>query len=191
MKDLQSNFTDASRIYLSLENQIRQMFNLKPNKSVSLDSALKSFDILVQMLYLYMAAIDDDVSELEFKYIKKLTIEEDILDYINSVSNKNYTWESISSNHMSLEEYDDFIHYTNNLVQPKISSFIMLVSSIDAMTKKDYYKEFVQGFKELFKLFCNVKSEVDYEVEIDEILNIIFLSKYRSLKTIFSLNITR
>lgn len=189
MKDLQENFTQASKIYLSLEEEIRQMYNSKPNNIISLDNALKSFDIMVQMIYLYMAALNNDVSVLELKYIKKITIEEDILDYINCVSGKKFTWSSISSAHMTNEEYEDFLHYTNNIVEPKISSFIMLVSSIDALTKKDYYKEFVAGFKQLFKLFCGVSSNSDYDNEIDEILNTIFLAKYRSLKTIFSLNI--
>ena len=173
MKDLQENFTQASRIYLSLEEEIRQMYNSKPNNIISLDNALKS---------LYMAALNNDVSVLELKYIKKITIEEDILDYINCVSGKKFTWSSISSAHMTNEEYEDFLHYTNNIVEPKISSFIMLVSSIDALTKKDYYKEFVAGFKQLFKLFCGVSSNSDYDNEIDEILNTIFLAKYRSLK---------
>ena len=84
MKDLQENFTQASRIYLSFEEEIRQMYNIKPNNIISLDNALKSFDIMVQMIYLYMAALNNDVSVLELKYIKKITIEEDILDYINS-----------------------------------------------------------------------------------------------------------
>lgn len=191
MNDLQENFTQASRIYLSLEEEIRQMYNIKPNKNISLDEALKAFDIMVQMIYLYTAALDNDVSHLELKYIKKITIEEDILDYINSKSLKKYTWDMISSSNMTREEYNDFLHYTNNIVQSKISSFVMLVSSIDALTKKDYYKEFVDGFKQLFVLFCNVKTNNDFEKEIDEILNTIFLAKYRSLKTIFSLSISK
>ena len=155
-KNFQEKFTEASRIYLALEDEIREMYRFDTNPRIKLDDAIKSFDLLVQLIFLNLCALDNNVSEDELKFIKKLTVEEDILDFINAAS-------------------------------LKINSFIMLLASIDALTKKDYLYRFKQGFKELTMFFVSANSDKDYNYEVDQILNKTFIYKYRSLKTIFSM----
>lgn len=186
-KNFQEKFTEASRIYLALEDEIREMYRFDTNPRIKLDDAIKSFDLLVQLIFLNLCALDNNVSEDELKFIKKLTVEEDILDFINEKKSDKIEWSQISSANLNSEQYRDFLEYVSNASSLKINSFIMLLASIDALTKKDYLYRFKQGFKELTMFFVSANSDKDYNYEVDQILNKTFIYKYRSLKTIFSM----
>lgn len=186
-KNFQEKFTEASRIYLALEDEIREMYRFDTNPRIKLDDAIKSFDLLVQLIFLNLCALDNNVSEDELKFIKKLTVEEDILDFINEKKSDKIEWSQISSANLNSEQYRDFLEYVLNAASLKINSFIMLLASIDALTKKDYLYRFKQGFKELTMFFVSANSDKDYNYEVDQILNKTFIYKYRSLKTIFSM----
>lgn len=186
-KNFQEKFTEASRIYLALEDEIREMYRFDTNPRIKLDDAIKSFDLLVQLIFLNLCALDNNVSEDELKFIKKLTVEEDILDFINEKKSDKIEWSQISSANLNSEQYRDFLEYVSNAASLKINSFIMLLGSIDALTKKDYLYRFKQGFKELTMFFVSANSDKDYNYEVDQILNKTFIYKYRSLKTIFSM----
>lgn len=186
-KNFQEKFTEASRIYLALEDEIREMYRFDTNPRIKLDDAIKSFDLLVQLIFLNLCALDNNVSEDELKFIKKLTVEEDILDFINEKKSDKIEWSQISSANLNSEQYRDFLEYVSNATSLKINSFIMLLASIDALTKKDYLYRFKQGFKELTMFFVSANSDKDYNYEVDQILNKTFIYKYRSLKTIFSM----
>lgn len=186
-KNFQEKFTEASRIYLALEDEIREMYRFDTNPRIKLDDAIKSFDLLVQLIFLNLCALDNNVSEDELKFIKKLTVEEDILDFINEKKSDKIEWLQISSANLNSEQYRDFLEYVSNAASLKINSFIMLLASIDALTKKDYLYRFKQGFKELTMFFVSANSDKDYNYEVDQILNKTFIYKYRSLKTIFSM----
>lgn len=186
-KNFQEKFTEASRIYLALEDEIREMYRFDTNPRIKLDDAIKSFDLLVQLIFLNLCALDNNVSEDELKFIKKLTVEEDILDFINEKKSDKIEWSQISSANLNSEQYRDFLEYVSNAASLKINSFIMLLASIDALTKKDYLYRFKQGFKELTMFFVCANSDKDYNYEVDQILNKTFIYKYRSLKTIFSM----
>lgn len=186
-KNFQEKFTEASRIYLALEDEIREMYRFDTNPRIKLDDAIKSFDLLVQLIFLNLCALDNNVSEDELKFIKKLTVEEDILDFINETKSDKIEWSQISSANLNSEQYRDFLEYVSNAASLKINSFIMLLASIDALTKKDYLYRFKQGFKELTMFFVSANSDKDYNYEVDQILNKTFIYKYRSLKTIFSM----
>lgn len=186
-KNFQEKFTEASRIYLALEDEIREMYRFDTNPRIKLDDAIKSFDLLVQLIFLNLCALDNNVSEDELKFIKKLTVEEDILDFINEKKSDKIEWSQISSANLNFEQYRDFLEYVSNAASLKINSFIMLLASIDALTKKDYLYRFKQGFKELTMFFVSANSDKDYNYEVDQILNKTFIYKYRSLKTIFSM----
>ena len=161
-KNFQEKFTEASRIYLALEDEIREMYRFDTNPRIKLDDAIKSFDLLVQLIFLYLCALDNNVSEDELKFIKKLTVEEDILDFINEKKSDKIEWSQISSANLNSEQYRDFIEYVSNAASLKINSFIMLLASIDALTKKDYLYRFKQGFKELTMFFVSANSDKDY-----------------------------
>lgn len=186
-KNFQEKFTEASRIYLALEDEIREMYRFDTNPRIKLDDAIKSFDLLVQLIFLNLCALDNNVSGDELKFIKKLTVEEDILDFINEKKSDKIEWSQISSANLNSEQYRDFLEYVSNAASLKINSFIMLLASIDALTKKDYLYRFKQGFKELTMFFVSANSDKDYNYEVDQILNKTFIYKYRSLKTIFSM----
>lgn len=186
-KNFQEKFTEASRIYLALEDEIREMYRFDTNPRIKLDDAIKSFDLLVQLIFLNLCSLDNNVSEDELKFIKKLTVEEDILDFINEKKSDKIEWSQISSANLNSEQYRDFLEYVSNAASLKINSFIMLLASIDALTKKDYLYRFKQGFKELTMFFVSANSDKDYNYEVDQILNKTFIYKYRSLKTIFSM----
>lgn len=186
-KNFQEKFTEASRIYLALEDEIREMYRFDTNPRIKLDDAIKSFDLLVQLIFLNLCALDNNVSEDELKFIKKLTLEEDILDFINEKKSDKIEWSQISSANLNSEQYRDFLEYVSNAASLKINSFIMLLASIDTLTKKDYLYRFKQGFKELTMFFVSANSDKDYNYEVDQILNKTFIYKYRSLKTIFSM----
>lgn len=186
-KNFQEKFTEASRIYLALEDEIREMYRFDTNPRIKLDDAIKSFDLLVQLIFLNLCALDNNVSEDELKFIKKLIVEEDILDFINEKKSDKIEWSQISSANLNSEQYRDFLEYVSNAASLKINSFIMLLASIDALTKKDYLYRFKQGFKELTMFFVSANSDKDYNYEVDQILNKTFIYKYRSLKTIFSM----
>ena len=186
-KNFQEKFTEASRIYLALEDEIREMYRFDTNPRIKLDDAIKSFDLLVQLIFLNLCALDNNVSEDELKFIKKLTVEEDILDFINEKKSDKIEWSQISSANLNSEQYRDFLEYVSNAASLKINSFIMLLASIDTLTKKDYLYRFKQGFKELTMFFVSANSDKDYNYEVDQILNKTFIYKYRSLKTIFSM----
>lgn len=186
-KNFQEKFTEASRIYLALEDEIREMYRFDTNPRIKLDDAIKSFDLLVQLIFLNLCALDNNVSEDELKFIKKLTVEEDILDFINEKKSDKIEWSQISSANLNSEQYRDFLEYVSNAASLKINSFIMLLASIDALTKKDYLYRFKQGFKEFTMFFVSANSDKDYNYEVDQILNKTFIYKYRSLKTIFSM----
>lgn len=186
-KNFQEKFTEASRIYLALEDEIREMYRFDTNPRIKLDDAIKSFDLLVQLIFLNLCALDNNVSEDELKFIKKLTVEEDILDFINEKKSDKIEWSQISSANLNSEQYRDFLEYVSNAASLKINSFIMLLASIDALTKKDYLYRFKQGFKELTMFFVSANSDKDYNYEVDQILNKTFIYKYRSLKAIFSM----
>lgn len=186
-QNFQEEFTEASRIYLALEDEIREMYRFDTKPRVKLDDAIKSFDLLVQLIFLNLCALDNNVSEDELKFIKKLTVEEDILDFINEQKPNKIEWTQISSAHLNSEQYRDFLEYVSNASSLKINSFIMLLASIDALTKKDYLYRFKQGFKELAMCFVSANNDKDYNYEVDQILNKTFIYKYRSLKTIFSM----
>lgn len=186
-QNFQEEFTEASRIYLALEDEIREMYRFDTKPRVKLDDAIKSFDLLVQLIFLNLCALDNNVSEDELKFIKKLTVEEDILDFINEKKPNKIEWTQISSAHLNPEQYRDFLEYVSNASSLKINSFIMLLASIDALTKKDYLYRFKQGFKELAMCFVSANNDKDYNYEVDQILNKTFIYKYRSLKTIFSM----
>lgn len=186
-KNFQEKFTEASRIYLALEDEIREMYRFDTNPRIKLDDAIKSFDLLVQLIFLNLCALDNNVSEDELKFIKKLTVEEDILDFINEKKSDKIEWSQISSANLNSEQYRDFLEYVSNAASLKTNSFIMLLASIDALTKKDYLYRFKQGFKELTMFFVSANSDKDYNYEVDQILNKTFIYKYRSLKTIFSM----
>lgn len=186
-KNFQEKFTEASRIYLALEDEIREMYRFDTNPRIKLDDAIKSFDLLVQLIFLNLCALDNNVSEDELKFIKKLTVEEDILDFINEKKSDKIEWSQISSANLNSEQYRDFLEYVSNAASLKNNSFIMLLASIDALTKKDYLYRFKQGFKELTMFFVSANSDKDYNYEVDQILNKTFIYKYRSLKTIFSM----
>lgn len=186
-KNFQEKFTEASRIYLALEDEIREMYRFDTNPRIKLDDAIKSFDLLVQLIFLNLCALDNNVSEDELKFIKKLTVEEDILDFINEKKSDKIEWSQISSANLNSEQYRDFLEHVSNAASLKINSFIMLLASIDALTKKDYLYRFKQGFKELTMFFVSANSDKDYNYEVDQILNKTFIYKYRSLKTIFSM----
>lgn len=186
-KNFQEKFTEASRIYLALEDEIREMYRFDTNPRIKLDDAIKSFDLLVQLIFLNLCALDNNVSEDELKFIKKLTVEEDILDFINEKKSDKIEWSQISSANLNSEQYRYFLEYVSNAASLKINSFIMLLASIDALTKKDYLYRFKQGFKELTMFFVSANSDKDYNYEVDQILNKTFIYKYRSLKTIFSM----
>lgn len=186
-KNFQEKFTEASRIYLALEDEIREMYRFDTNHRIKLDDAIKSFDLLVQLIFLNLCALDNNVSEDELKFIKKLTVEEDILDFINEKKSDKIEWSQISSANLNSEQYRDFLEYVSNAASLKINSFIMLLASIDTLTKKDYLYRFKQGFKELTMFFVSANSDKDYNYEVDQILNKTFIYKYRSLKTIFSM----
>lgn len=186
-KNFQEKFTEASRIYLALEGEIREMYRFDTNPRIKLDDAIKSFDLLVQLIFLNLCALDNNVSEDELKFIKKLTVEEDILDFINEKKSDKIEWSQISSANLNSEQYRDFLEYVSNAASLKINSFIMLLASIDTLTKKDYLYRFKQGFKELTMFFVSANSDKDYNYEVDQILNKTFIYKYRSLKTIFSM----
>ena len=186
-KNFQEKFTEASRIYLALEDEIREMYRFDTNPRIKLDDAIKSFDLLVQLIFLNLCALDNNVSEDELKFIKKLTVEEDILDFINEKKSDKIEWSQISSANLNSEQYRDFLEYVSNAASLKINSFIMLLASIDALTKKDYLYRFKQGSKELTMFFVSANSDKDYNYEVDQILNKTFIYKYRSLKTIFSM----
>ena len=186
-KNFQEKFTEASRIYLALEDEIREMYRFDTNPRIKLDDAIKSFDLLVQLIFLNLCALDNNVSEDELKFIKKLTVEEDILDFINEKKSDKIEWSQISSANLNSEQYRDFLEDVSNAASLKINSFIMLLASIDALTKKDYLYRFKQGFKELTMFFVSANSDKDYNYEVDQILNKTFIYKYRSLKTIFSM----
>lgn len=186
-KNFQEKFTEASRIYLALEDEIREMYRFDTNPRIKLDDAIKSFDLLVQLIFLNLCALDNNVSEDELKFIKKLTVEEDILDFINEKKSDKIEWSQVSSANLNSEQYRDFLEYVSNAASLKINSFIMLLASIDGLTKKDYLYRFKQGFKELTMFFVSANSDKDYNYEVDQILNKTFIYKYRSLKTIFSM----
>ena len=186
-KNFQEKFTEASRIYLALEDEIKEMYRFDTNPRIKLDDAIKSFDLLVQLIFLNLCALDNNVSEDELKFIKKLTVEEDILDFINEKKSDKIEWSQISSANLNSEQYRDFLEYVSNAASLKINSFIMLLASIDVLTKKDYLYRFKQGFKELTMFFVSANSDKDYNYEVDQILNKTFIYKYRSLKTIFSM----
>lgn len=186
-QNFQEEFTEASRIYLALEDEIREMYRFDTKPRVKLDDAIKSFDLLVQLIFLNLCALDNNVSEDELKFIKKLTVEEDILDFINEQKPNKIEWTQISSAHLNSEQYRDFLEYVSNASSLKINSFIMLLASIDALTQKDYLYRFKQGFKELAMCFVSANNDKDYNYEVDQILNKTFIYKYRSLKTIFSM----
>lgn len=186
-KNFQEKFTEASRIYLALEDEIREMYRFDTNPRIKLDDAIKSFDLLVQLIFLNLCALDNNVSEDELKFIKKLTVEEDILDFINEKKSDKIEWSQISSANLNSDQYRDFLEYVSNAASLKINSFIMLLASIDALTKNDYLYRFKQGFKELTMFFVSANSDKDYNYEVDQILNKTFIYKYRSLKTIFSM----
>lgn len=183
----QDSFTESSRIYLSLEDEIREMIRFKNDNKVDKNEVLKSFDLLVQLVLLNLCALDDKVCVQELEFIKKLTVEEDILDYVNKVSTNKIEWEKISSTVLTNNQFNDFLDYVCNVSSSKINSFVMLLASIDALTEKNYLYRFKQGFKELAMCFVSANNEKEYNYEIDNILNKAFVLKYKSLKTIFSL----
>lgn len=186
-QNYQEAFTKASRIYLALEDEIREMYRYDTKPRIKKEDAIKSFDLLVQLIFLNLCALDSIVNEDELKFIKKLTLEEDIIDFINENKASKISWSQISSANLNQEQYRDFLEYVSNAASLRINSFIMLIASIDALTQKNYLYRFKQGFKELAMCFVCANNKKDYNYEIDQILNKTFIFKYRSLKTIFSM----
>ncbi len=185
-EEYQRDFTQASRIYLALEEEIRELFKFG-SSNVSLDETLKSFDLLVQILLLNLSVLDDKITKEELKFVHKISIEEDIIDYINLQTKKNITWEDLSLSTWSYESFSDFLDYISNIVSIKINSFILVVASKDAITKKNYAYKFYQGLKELACIFVDANNDRNHEREIDQILQKNFIVKYKALKSIFSI----
>lgn len=187
-ENFQEKFTEASRIYLALEDEIREMYRYDKNLNVKQEDAIKSYDLLVQLIFLNLCALDNNVSDDELKFIKKLTVEEDIIDFINANKANKISWNQISSANLNNEQYHDFLDYVSNVASVKINSFIMLLASIDSLTEKNYLYQFKQGFKQLAMCFVSANNDKDYNYEVDIILNRTFIYKYKSLKTIFSMS---
>lgn len=185
-EEYQRDFTQASRIYLALEEEIRELFKFG-SSNVSLDETLKSFDLLVQILLLNLSVLDGKITKEELKFVHKISIEEDIIDYINLQTKKNITWEDLSLSTWSYESFSDFLDYISNIVSIKINSFILVVASKDAITKKNYAYKFYQGLKELACIFVDANNDRNHEREIDQILQKNFIVKYKALKSIFSI----
>ncbi|MBS1477490.1 MAG: hypothetical protein HP024_06105, partial [Acholeplasmatales bacterium] len=112
-QNYQEAFTNASRIYLALEDEIREMYRYDTKPRVKQEDAIKSFDLLVQLIFLNLCALDSIVNEDELKFIKKLTLEEDIIDFINENKASKISWSQISSANLNQGQYRDFLEYVS------------------------------------------------------------------------------
>lgn len=185
----QEIFTKTSRIYLDIENKIKEMYEFSDKNDYKLTDLYKSFDILVQVLLLYISISNDNVSNDELEFIDKLTIEEDILDEYNYQFDKNLTWDNLNEIFMDSKSFEAFINDTYDLFYFKLSKLIMFLASVDSYTNKDYYSIIRAELKEMLELFILIDDNKDNNIDL--VLDKVILNKYLSLKNMFKLVIEK
>lgn len=184
----QEIFTQASSIYLDCQQKIRELYNVEAKEN-KLDekTLLTDFDLLLQISLLYLSVSDHNILNIELKFIKLLTIEDDILTDYNKMNNKALSWDNLKDTYLSEKDFVSFIDETYSSFSKEINEFILFISSIDAITLKNYYAFFETQIKEIMRLFIAIDGDMSVNEikEIKIILDKIFLKKYQSSKLIF------
>lgn len=187
---MQEEFTQASRIYLDCQAHISEMYLYRVgNKDMSKDELLKSFDYLLQIMLMYVAFIDSKISDVELQFIDLITANGDCLTDLNSRLGTSYTWESLSSSNIEKETLNKYIEETRCYFEVKVNRLIMFLAMQDAFTKEDEAMYFRKQILKILLIFINFDGNVN-NLEpkfIEFIIERLFLEKYNSLKSVFSM----
>ncbi len=186
MKDKQELFTKSSKLYLSLQNRILELATYKNESEENKKELLQSFDALLSIMMLYVAAFDLNVYDIELKFIDLITIEKDILKEYNLSHGTNYNWKNINKI-FSISDFNKFVDELYDFSKENIQILILFLANVDSLTSKDEYKYIEEKLKELMYNFMLVDGQTsdDEKAFVNYIVQKLFLSKYDSIKQLF------
>lgn len=185
----QNYFSQASRAYLDVQRLLVQSSREMNMDYSDRKEILKEFDLLMQLVLLYVIKADGQVTNIEVSFIKKLFIEQDLVEVLNQYYNtEKLSWSKIV--HI-LESHQDrsFLLSVHRILRPKINHFFLRISSIDANTKKDYFEELKNYIEIIVLCFAKVNSiyTEDEEKLVHYLLEEKLFKKYQDVKEVFKL----
>jgi len=149
MADLQEIFNKCKNIYEHAYTLIKDMATAvaevlrEDGKDFDPSITTGKFDVVLQYSLLQVAAADNDLDSNEIIYIRDLTKQADLLNFLNNTIDSNYTWEGIYNS--NVYELNSFLKAINDPMISVCKEIVDVFVLCDKATKVDYYTGFSES----------------------------------------------
>ena len=140
----------------------------KKGESYDPKNVTLKFDLLLQYSLLQVAVADNDFDRNELIFIRDITNQGDLVDYLNAAFGENFKWEDYFQS--DVQNLQQLLALLNDQMIQLSREFVTLFAFCDSMLQKDHTAELEQKVAEIIVGLCTMDNNVTEQEMNTEIL---------------------